>query len=141
MIALGCDPGAGRRTGWAVYDSVAGLTGCHTGSVGAVLDLLSDLRGTSVVLVLESETKARYYGEGGRSRARGVGVNEGIRQAIASYAETLGLRVVEVRARGKIPAEAWRAAWKWKGRLPSEHARDAAELARAWIAEQVGRGE
>lgn len=74
--------------------------------------------------------------EAGRIKImQNVGMNMGFTDLLVKHCESLGIRTI-VRNPGrkntKWGADYWRSVFHWQGRLPSEHARDAAVLALEW---------
>ena len=147
MIVIGVDPGA--RTGFAVVDDgrlVAAST--HRAEMAAVA-LSGHIMEYEVGFVAIEIPGAGIYARPGQNAramcriARNVGQCQERAEQLCRMAEQMGCEVVRVHPkRGGTkrawPATVWRSHFCWVGRMPSNHARDAALLAeRVWIERQA----
>lgn len=136
MTTIGVDPGC-VATGWAVIRDGA-LVACGTLRTGNVSSALVEIARTHNCQVAGVQVpcvrgkRAPFF--------RRIG-----RMALVRHAQLCGEIVGALRAGGitvldiapqdcrgatKRRRTYWLAAWNWRGRTPSEHARDAAEIAR-----------
>lgn len=146
-MILGIDGGA--KTGLALIDR-GNLIYTKTVKSGDVLSFLSNLKriyNYQEAVIEKPSTKflyARHFtkgnkvlSEGGKIRlAQNVGMNQQIIKEIVERLESMGIIVLQTQPRrgmSKWDKEYWKRVFNCgEFKLPSEHVRDAAILARAW---------
>ena len=143
MLTVGIDPGA--KTGIAVIDSEGRLTTCrtlaHHDAEKWLHDFLLEQSPATVLVAVEIPGQSIYPRKGVNPRAmlkiaRNVGQVQQMAEGIAWLAEQHGANVRRVHpqkggTKKAIPATVWRAMFpEWTSRNPSNHARDAALIAR-----------
>ena len=134
---IGLDPGL-------VATGIASIRGdvcvfAATIRTGLIVDAIKELSQFQInvpvavqVPCRDGQKSPRFHGGGGMSLVRHALFCGEIIGRLRAH----GYRVIEVsaldcrRAPMKLDAKLWCAAWHWTGTPPSEHARDAAEIAR-----------
>ena len=143
-VRIGVDPGS--TTGIAVIIEGGGLHSAKSldwdgdgTKIKAYLRLMWDIYGRGTLVVIEIPGAGFFPREGlsqGVQRKIAMNVGQCVARAseVAAYCEGLGFTVVKRRpmrggTKRALSGETWRGIFKWQGRLPSNHARDAAMLA------------
>ena len=143
-MILGVDPGVGK-TGFAVVDNgkmVHHKTVVGKKAIGYVLALQSVYKFDRAII--ERPQQGVLYGRhftgpnaikstaGMIKLAQNIGANMYLSDEIARALQKVGVMVYVVRPAKKVTKwsfEYWQIVFKWKGRRPSEHARDASVIA------------
>lgn len=148
-MVLGIDPGIGKRKcGFAIvsdgalfhHKSISGIEALsYTIALHAIYHFdrcVIEKPRIGVIYMRHLTKKNRVLSEAGRLKiAMNIGQNIQLSDEIALKLREMGVKVKQLPPRNKNTKwkyDYWKAVFKWKGRRPSEHARDASILAYQW---------